>query len=773
MYKNILVPVDNSDCSNRGIDTGIKIAQETGAKLTGNHVYAARLHDIRFRQMESGLPQKYLEEEELEKQRDVHDTLITKGLEIITDSYLDVFEEKCVQAKMMNFEKRSLEGKNYKEIVKDVEKNKHDLVIIGALGLGTVKESIIGSVCERVTRRVNVDTLVIKNTAPMNGGNIVVAVDGSSQSFGGLLTGMELGKFFNKKVAVISAFDPYFHYVAFNSIAGVLSDEAGKVFKFKEQEKLHEDIIDSGLAKIYQAYLDISEQVAEKQKVTIKTKLLDGKAFEKILQYVKEENPWLLIMGKVGIHSDDGMDIGSNTENILRKVNCNLLVSSRKYTPPLEETAKVNIVWTKEAEKRMERVPTFARGMAKMAILRFATEQGHTVITEKVVSQATEQLLPESARKAMGIIAEGAIKKQIEKKEKVIAASEKKQGEEMTAFDGKKITWEEKALKRLEKVPAGFMRDNVKLRIEKYARTKGLDFVSEEIVSQNLDEGKKKMGGMADMISKMSGDMNANQKESGSKKTFQWTDEAQTRLERVPKGFMRNMTKNRVEQFAEKAGVSEITLEVAENGISGAKDMMSSMMGQGTPQKEETEASEKIDFKIDKNVDYYYCDICGYTAKGYAPDECPVCRAVKEKFKLVEDKKEFVTPSSGKVLVWTEEAQQRLQNIPEGFMREMTKWRIEAFVRKSGSPQVTEELIEQKYQYWGEGSKKIEKELAWNKEAIEKIEKIPPFVRGMVIKEVENEAKKRGEKTVTPETLSSVRTKWSHSMEFHSEYQKD
>lgn len=773
MYKNILVPVDNSDYSNMGIDIGIKIAQQTGAKLTGNHVYAARLHDMRFRQMESGLPEKYLKEDELEKQRDVHDSLITKGLEIITDSYLEFFEEKCVQAKMMNFEKRSLEGKNYKGIVKDVEKNKHDLVIIGALGLGTVKESVIGSVCERVARRVNVDTLIIKNNAPLNGGNIVIAVDGSPQSFGGLLTGMELGKFFNKKVAVISAFDPYFHYVAFNSIAGVLSDEAGKIFKFKEQEKLHEDIIDSGLAKIYQAYLDISKQVAERKKVPIETKLLDGKAFEKILQYVKEENPWLLIMGKVGIHSDEGMDIGSNTENILRKVNCHLLISSRKYTPPLEETAKVTIVWTEEAEKRMERVPTFARGMAKMAIIRFATEQGHTVITEKVVSQATEQLLPESTRNAMGIITKQAVKKKIEKKEKAIAATEKKQGEEMTAFDGKKLTWEEKALKRLEKIPPGFMRDNVKLRIEKYARTKGMDFISEEIVSHNLGEGKKKMGGMADMISKMPGDMSGNQKESGSKKTFQWNKEAQARLERVPEGFMKNMTKSRVEQFAEKAGVTEITLKIAENGISGAKDMMPSMMGQDTPQKEETEVSGKIDFQVDESVDYYYCDICGYTVKGYTPDECPVCKAAKEKFKLVEDKKEFITPSSGRVLEWTEEGQRRIQNIPEGFMRDMTRWRIETFVRKSGSLKVTEELIEQKYQYWGEGSKKVEKELDWNQEAKEKIEKIPPFIRGMVIKEVENEAKKKGEKAVTLETLSSLRNKWSHTMEFHSDFQKD
>jgi hypothetical protein len=43
----------------------------------------------------------------------------------------------------------------------------------------------------------------------------------------------------------------------------------------------------------------------------------------------------------------------------------------------------------------------------------------------------------------------------------------------------------------------------------------------------------------------------------------------------------------------------------------------------------------------------------------------------------------------------------------------------------------------------------------------------------MVIKEIENEAKKRGENTVTSETLSSVRNKWSHTLEFHSDFPKD
>jgi rubrerythrin len=40
---------------------------------------------------------------------------------------------------------------------------------------------------------------------------------------------------------------------------------------------------------------------------------------------------------------------------------------------------------------------------------------------------------------------------------------------------------------------------------------------------------------------------------------------------------------------------------------------------------------------LGKNIeaDYYVCQICGYTAEGEAPDECPVCKAKKQAFKKV------------------------------------------------------------------------------------------------------------------------------------------
>ena len=42
------------------------------------------------------------------------------------------------------------------------------------------------------------------------------------------------------------------------------------------------------------------------------------------------------------------------------------------------------------------------------------------------------------------------------------------------------------------------------------------------------------------------------------------------------------------------------------------------------------------DMLSDRETDYYVCQICGYVAEDNPPDKCPVCGAVKGKFKLVK-----------------------------------------------------------------------------------------------------------------------------------------
>src|SRR4029434_3462468 len=116
MYQRIYVPVDNSDFSNRAVDAALSLGKAFGAKMTGCHVYAASLHDYRFKQMEYTLPDEYLEETELERQRKIHDSLITMGLKLISDSYLTPMATQCAEAGVA-FEPRMIDGKHSTEIV--------------------------------------------------------------------------------------------------------------------------------------------------------------------------------------------------------------------------------------------------------------------------------------------------------------------------------------------------------------------------------------------------------------------------------------------------------------------------------------------------------------------------------------------------------------------------------------------------------------------------------------------------------------------------------
>jgi len=68
--------------------------------------------------------------------------------------------------------------------------------------------------------------------------------------------------------------------------------------------------------------LNTAKKIAQIDGLDITTKLLSGKPYEQILQYVKDNPPSLLIVGRLGVHSTNGLDIGSNTENLLRFAPC-------------------------------------------------------------------------------------------------------------------------------------------------------------------------------------------------------------------------------------------------------------------------------------------------------------------------------------------------------------------------------------------------------------------------------------------------------------------
>jgi nucleotide-binding universal stress UspA family protein len=629
MYKSIYVPVDNSDHSNRAVACAMGLGKAYSSKLVGCHVYAAKLHDYRFRQMEYTLPEEYIDEVELERQRKIHDSLITMGLKLISDSYLDGMSRLCGESGLA-FEARMMDGKHHAEILKDLAGSQHDLVVIGALGIGRARDSVIGSVCERVARQSDRDVWVVKHV-PEPGeaerDTILVGVDGSPQSFGSLMTAIDLARTFGKKVEAIAVYDPYLHYSVFNGIVNVLTEQAAKVFRFEEQNQLHEEIIDTGLAQIYQSHLEIGERMGNEAGVEIKKTLLDGKPFQKILDHARKTNPWLIVMGRIGVHSPkDETGLGSNAENVLRGAPCDVLLSTRVEVPRLDVRAEETVRWTPEAEARMTHVPEQVKGIARTGVLRLALEKGHSVITSAVIDEAMDRFMPKSASAATKALAEavaleraksgpvsmcrgcgvaatqsGAVKCTVcggtdfdvisqEMIEKIAAV----EGglEEETTYDGRKLRWSEDARKGLWSMKNAYQRRRVKARVEKRARMMKLDAITlvfareviEEETGTPLDiKSASAQSASAGRTAAEQDDVSARLIARDDKKnplisTFEWTADAAQRIMRVPAGFMRNKTQERIEELARERSATTIDLALVEDGIEMGKKMMAEMI---------------------------------------------------------------------------------------------------------------------------------------------------------------------------------------------------
>jgi len=682
-YHSILLATDSSDHANQCTVEASRIANAYQAKITATHAYAAKMHDVRFRQMEGGLPEQFKEEVELERQRDIHDDLITRGLSIITESYLDQTEKTCKKDNIP-FTRRSLEGKNYRAILDEIEQGDYDLLMLGSVGLGAIEGSRLGTVTLRCIRNSTIDSLVIKNTQTIiENGTIVIALDGSAKSWGGFLTGLALAQEWNCNIKVVAAYDPYYHYVAFNRIADVLSEEAGKIFKFKEQEQLHEDIIDDGLAKIYSGHLDIAKDLAKELNIKIEIKLLDGKPHDAIEKYCKKVNASLLVIGKLGIHADANLDIGGNAENLLRNVDCAILLSQKEYMPEVDVIADATTTWTHEAEARMKRVPSFVQNMARMGILRYAQARGHTVITSSIVEEATASMMPGRAEQAMT---------------EIVEAFDGKAKAESKGFTA--IQWEDNAKAELDKLQDKTQRDNIAIRTEKKARVAGSTIVTLEHLADFIK---------IDTIT-----------------SFNWDAAANARLMRVPEGFMRQSAKNTIENHAKSLWLKDITLDIAEQGLKQARDKMQQSM--------ENQPADKAPPKVSK---------------------CPFAKQNQDKL------------NDTQLNNWTEEAINRLDAVPEGYCRDMTIDVVNTMAKEKHINPIFISHIEAILTTFSNTSETIKMSMTWTDEAQASISKAPNMVKGMLVQEIENKAKKEGLNEINKYYVDTIKNYWKTAKQFH------
>jgi hypothetical protein len=152
------------------------------------------------------------------------------------------------------------------------------------------------------------------------------------------------------------------------------------VFKFEEQEELHNNIIDKGLLKLCQANLKRAQvMAAQHPDVEVETQILIGKPFQCIMQWIEEIEPSLLILARHGGHRIEDTDIGSQAENLCRLSPTNILLIGTTDVRPdeipwIEEDGEQGLEWAPDAEVRILRVPPFALGIARKAVEEFVLD---------------------------------------------------------------------------------------------------------------------------------------------------------------------------------------------------------------------------------------------------------------------------------------------------------------------------------------------------------------------------------------------------------------
>ncbi len=153
MYKNILLPIDGSENSKRAAAHAIDIADTYDSDITVLFVvepYYPKYPVLPIATL-PGPDDDYFEE------------VRNEGVQIIKDFKKDLEENQC-KGKCKNIQLKTLvkEGKDYIDILKTINEENTDLVVMGASGRHSTLERItLGSVTERVIRESRVPVLVV------------------------------------------------------------------------------------------------------------------------------------------------------------------------------------------------------------------------------------------------------------------------------------------------------------------------------------------------------------------------------------------------------------------------------------------------------------------------------------------------------------------------------------------------------------------------------------------------------------------------------------
>jgi hypothetical protein len=135
---------------------------------------------------------------------------------------------------------------------------------------------------------------------------------------------------------------------------------------------------------------------------------------------------------------------------------------------------------------------------------------------------------------------------------------------------------------------------------------------------------------------------------------------------------------------------------------------------------------------------------------------CPFSAMVAEMGLTTGGKPATGATSAASDFSWTPDAKEKLDRLPS-FVKPMVQGSVEAYARKHGLTTITLQVMDESKSDSPNG-------MTWSREAEQRLENIPDFIRPMARKEIERVAKERGLATITAQVMDETKDKFMKFM---------
>jgi nucleotide-binding universal stress UspA family protein len=310
-FKNVLLVIDEKAESTAALPQAVALCHRNEAQLALVNVVGDQVQELDLSFTSDFLAN--LELEQLEERRNCLEELA-----------------EPIRAEGIRVSTKVLVGTPFLEIIREVLRSRHDLVMMTAEGRGGLKEMLFGTTSLHLMRKCPVPVWVVKQDQPKHYTRILAAVNPASAE--DQQNGLDL-KIMDLATSLAKLEKSELHIVHTWQFTGESTLRGAR-------SQLPQADVDQFLNSVEQAHRDgLNGLLAnyDLNGLNFKIHLLKGGARDLIPELAREYEVDLVVMGTVSRTGVAGFFIGNTAESVLQQVNCSVLtVKPEGFVTPVK-----------------------------------------------------------------------------------------------------------------------------------------------------------------------------------------------------------------------------------------------------------------------------------------------------------------------------------------------------------------------------------------------------------------------------------------------------